>query len=319
MMNADRGFLALLRDRQGSLLPIAAIAMVLTTALVGGGIDMSRAYRVQNRLQSACDSAVLAGRRAVTTSGYGDPEKNQAGNYFDTNFNDSSQETSGTNFTSSSFDNGKTIEGAATTQLNLAVMRIFGFQKFSLKVACSASMGVGNSDVMMVLDTTGSMSSGLGSSTRIEALRTAMKNFYTTVKTATTGSNSRIRYGFVPFSSSVNVGKLLMDQDAGYLVDSHTIQSRVQEKKWVNSSKTESEFKNDITGDWVPYGSSYTTESNCKSGLTNTAWAKNGSAQTLPPNTITSNDDQIVTTQTTVQPYKMTNRMCKQNSSDNKW
>ena len=47
---AIRGFLNLLRDRGGNVLPMAAIGMLLTAALVGGGIDMSRAYRVNNRL-----------------------------------------------------------------------------------------------------------------------------------------------------------------------------------------------------------------------------------------------------------------------------
>lgn len=319
MNGAKLGFLALLRDVGGNVLPLAAIGMVLSAALVGGGIDMSRAYRVENRLQSACDSAVLAGRRAVGSSGYDNAAKTQASNYFSTNFDDATQETTTTAFTSTTPDNGQTVTGSASTELNLAVMKMFGFKKFGLSVSCSASMGVGNSDVMMVLDTTGSMDYALGSSNRISALRTAMKNFYTTVNTAVQGSNSRIRYGFVPFSSSVNVGRLLMAEDPDYIVGTYDVQSREQVKKWVSSTATEQEYKNDVSPTPVPYSSSYNSESNCKNNLSNGSWETNGPQQTFPPNTIVSNDDQVVTTQTTVQPYKRTYRLCLQNSGDNKW
>lgn len=318
---ASRGVLALLHDRRGNVLPLAAIGMLLSAAIVGGGIDMSRAYRVQNRLQSACDAAALAGRRAVTTTGFANlgPEQAQANSYFDANFDKSGLEASTATREFTSPDNGQTVAGTASAQLDLAVMKMFGFQKFTLSVNCSASMGVGNSDVVMVLDTTGSMSSTLGTGTRISALRTAMKNFYTTVKTATAASNSRIRYGFVPFSSSVNVGHLLMAEDASYIADSYEVQSREQVKKWVSSSTTESEYKNDVSGTPTPYSTAYSGKTSCENNLSNDNWQTNGPEQIFPPNTITSNDNQMVTTQTKVQPYTRTYRLCLKSSTDNKW
>jgi Flp pilus assembly protein TadG len=319
MTGAKHGFTGILRDTRGNVLPMAAFGMLLSAALVGGGVDISRAYQVENRLQSACDSAVLAGRRAVSTNGFDDRAKTQTKSYFDTNFNNASQGTTATIFSPSSDDNGKTVKAIASTKLNMVVMKIFGFQKFDLAVECQASMGVGNSDVMMVLDTTGSMSSGLGEGTRMSALQTAMKNFYTTVKTASNGTTSRIRYGFVPFSSSVNVGRLLVAESPNYIVDTYDVQSREQVKKWVSSSETESEYKNDVSGTPVPYSGSYSSESSCKNNLSNGNWETNGPLQTYPPNTLVNNDDQVVTTQTTVQPMKRTYRVCLKNSSDNKW
>jgi Flp pilus assembly protein TadG len=322
MMNgSDRGFLSLLRDRQGNVLPIAAVGMILTAALVGGGVDMSRAYRVENRLQSACDSAVLAGRRAVASSGYDTTAKAQAESYFATNFNDATQETATTTFASTTPDNGQTIAGVAKTQLNLAVMKIFGFQKFSLEANCSASMGVGNSDVVMVLDTTGSMGNSLGSGTRITALRTAMKNFYTTVKTATTGSNSRIRYGFVPFSSSVNVGRLLTDENPAYLVDTWDIQSREQVQKWDTPTYvTASEARNVTYGEQQLASSTDYSENNCKNGYTSTGtWDNNGNSTSTAPNTIVNNDGEQVSTWTTIQPQRQTIKICIKNTSNNRW
>lgn len=220
-----------LHDTAGNVLPIAAIAMLVATAVVGSAVDISRAYRVKNRLQSACDAAVLAGRRAVSTNGFDTTAQKAAASYFNVNFNDEDQETTGTTFTPSSADNGVTVSGTVNTTLSTLIMRLFGFGSFSLSATCASSMGMGNADVMMVLDTTGSMSWDLANddgvtTTRIEALREAMKNFYSTVATATSGTNARVRYGFVPFSSSVNVGKLIYGLDPDYLVDARQYQSR---------------------------------------------------------------------------------------------
>ncbi|OYX91055.1 MAG: hypothetical protein B7Y74_15310, partial [Novosphingobium sp. 35-62-5] len=217
------GFLSRLRtSTAGSVLPIAAVSVPVIIALIGGGLDINRVYKARNRLQSACDAATLAGRRAVTTGGYGNPEKAQAATYFNTNFVQGDLGAEDTTFVTSSPDNGNMIHGTATTKVQTAVMNMLGYEEIDVSVSCKATMGVGNSDITMVLDNTGSMAWELGDTgeTRLQALRTAMKNFYTTVSTATTGSNARIRYSFVPYSSSVNVGNLIYDLDPRYIVDS---------------------------------------------------------------------------------------------------
>lgn len=215
-------------DRSGNVLAIAAAGMLVLAALVGSGVEMSRGYRAQNRLQAACDSGVLAGRRAVSINGFDNAAKDKATAFFNTNFEPAAYDAHDVSFDASSPDEGNTVEGVATASVDSTLMRIFGFNQFDFTVNCTASMGVGNSDVVMVLDSTGSMGSKLSGSnqTRIQALRSAMKNFYNTLDLATRATNARIRYGFVPYSSSVNVGQLLMDLDPDYIVDSWTIQSR---------------------------------------------------------------------------------------------
>ena len=220
---------ALARCRSGNILPLSALAVFAVAALIGGAVDMSRGWRVQTRLQSACDAGVLAGRRAVTSNGLDANAQEQAENYFYANFNADYQGASDTTFTLTSADRGSTISGSATTALPPLMMQLFGFTGFELQSTCTASMEVGNSDIMMVLDTTGSMAWALagGTQTRMEALRASMKNFYDTVATAASGTNARIRYGFVPYSSSVNVGRLIYNRNPNYLVDSWTFQSRL--------------------------------------------------------------------------------------------
>ena len=231
----------LFRDTSGNVLPIAAVGMLVAVAIVGSAIDISRSYLVRSQMQAACDAGVLAGRRTVTTEGFDKTSKDAALAYFYTNLRTANLDSTTVPFVVTSPDDGQTVVGTATTVLNTLVMRVFGRNTFDIRVTCSSSMGVGNSDVMMVLDTTGSMNTALtGSQTRIQALRAAMKNFYGTIAAATASSNARVRYGFVPYSSSVNVGRLIMDRDRRYIVDKQIYQSRV----WEASYGTPGNFTN---------------------------------------------------------------------------
>ncbi|MEL0209796.1 MAG: pilus assembly protein TadG, partial [Novosphingobium sp.] len=109
--------------------------------------------------------------------------------------------------------------------------------------------------------------------TRIQALRASMKNFYDTVAAATSGTNARIRYGFVPYSSSVNVGRLILDRNPAYLVDNWTIQSRlpiyrtVQTQTGYGTPTTTTGTPTTTTptyGSWSNYNSTlYLTSSSC--------------------------------------------------------
>jgi hypothetical protein len=85
---------------------------------------------------------------------------------------------------------------------------------------------------MFVLDTTGSMSACADNEilecfsnplSKIAALRNATEDFYVTVEAARAQS-ARVRYGFVPYSSNINVGFLIPRR---FMANEHTFQSRV--------------------------------------------------------------------------------------------
>lgn len=286
---------ALPRDASGNILPLAAAGMLVAAAVVGSAIDFSREYKVQNQLQSACDAAVLAGRRTVTTNGFDTASQTVANNYFATNFDDSGQETTGTTFTANSTDGGQTVNGSASTTLNTLIMRLFGFNTFNVRAQCASSMGVGNADVMMVLDTTGSMDSTLsGSQTRIQALRAAMKNFYTTLATATGSSNARIRYGFVPYSSTVNVGNLLYTLNPTYLADSWNYQSR--QPIFVKSGNSSTSTNTVSTGNTTTTASSCSTSSSfSNSGTATVTYSTSGTSPNITSTTTTTQPQSKIT------------------------
>ncbi len=325
--------LCLLRERSGNIMPMAAIGMVALAGMVGGGVDVSRAYMVQNRLQNACDAGVLAGRRSVSDSGYDAAARAQATSFFDTNFDETNEGVSGTSFTHTTPDNGSTIEGVASTTVDTAVMQLFGFRTIPLSVSCSASMSVGNSDVMMILDTTGSMGWNLPGSfpsqTRLEALQDAMKNFYDTVATASAGSNARVRYGFVPYSSSVNVGSLIHDLNPSYLADNVTVQSRepqyieveVEEfSGWEDPVHTSGTSTGPISSSgWSDFSGRYRNRAQCNNNRpSNTLWANNGSTTTSTSETINGAGQRVMTT-TTVQPQQRTQYRCARKGRRNWW
>ncbi|MDT0508607.1 pilus assembly protein TadG-related protein [Novosphingobium sp. MMS21-SN21R] len=298
------------RSRAGSVLPLAAASVPVIVALIGGGLDMSRTYKARNRLQSACDAGTLAGRRAVTTNGYDQTARTQATTFFNTNFNQTDVGASGTTFATSSPDSGNLVNGTASTAVETVVMGLIGVETIDVSVDCSATMGVGNSDITMVLDTTGSMGWELSgtSTTRIDALRAAMKNFYTTVSAATQGSNARVRYSFVPYSSSVNVGRLINNLDPDYLVDEWPIQSRTPVYNTVNENvfvgwgnpvnSSQEDYSTPTNGtDTVYSNSSYKKKGDCEDDLpANGSWVNDGDPYRNPPSTtINGNGQQVVT------------------------
>ncbi len=317
---------SLLRDTGGNVLPMAAMSMVVMAALVGGGVDMSRAYKVQNRLQNACDSGVLAGRRAVTTNGFDSVAQAQANRFFTVNYDEQGQGTTSTTHLFAGDSQGNSIGGHASTQMPMLIMQLFGHGSMTVAVNCASTMGVGNSDVTMVLDVTGSMGSSLGSGTRLSALQTAMKNFYSTVATASQGTNARIRYSFVPFSTTVNVGRLLTNLNPDYLVNQTTIQSRVP----VFSTVTQTVFagwEDPVYTNTSSYGSSsnsstkqlnntqYSTSSACTAAMpAATAWANNGAASTSTSTTNNGDGQKVVTTRVD-QPQIMTTYLCQKSGS----
>lgn len=318
----QHGILRRLRDTSGNVMPMTAIGMIALAGLVGGGVDISRAYMVENRLQNACDAGTLAGRKAVTTNGYDSTARGQANDFFNTNFDEATEGSSDTSFRTSTPDRGSTIDGVATTVVDTAVMQLFGFDTIPLSVTCSASMAVGNSDVMFVLDVTGSMAWDISSSDRtdrIDALKGAMKNFYDTLFAASNGTNARVRYGFVPYSMTVNVGKLLYDLDPSYLADSVTIPSRQAQKfsGWgpeVYDSGTS--YDDYSTGSWdytdgVRYYNSYSCSQNQPS---DTSWYNQGNSNDYS-GTYTNNDGQRVRYKTETRRQRRTVYYCYQSSN----
>lgn len=227
----------LLRDRAGTTMGIALATIILLVSLVGSGTDMARAYMTKTSLQNACDAGVLAGRKAMATTGtYGTSETAKANKMFNFNFNPLATNAQNVTFSTASSGTGA-ISGTATTQMPTVIMGIFGFKSITLTVECSAELQMASADVMFVLDTTGSMrcqpsqsscSSDQGSLSKMAGLQAAIIDFYKTVAAAVVDkTNTRIRFGFVPYTATVNMGGIVAsgDMPTSYFADLQPFQT----------------------------------------------------------------------------------------------
>jgi Flp pilus assembly protein TadG len=214
----------LAKSRSGNTFVILAAAFVPMAAFVGAGFDMSRSYLVKSRLQTACDSGALAARRAMSGSGWGTASQAAADSYFDANFQSGRFGTTGLARSFTSVDS-EIVQGVASADVPTTIMKMFGNDVVKVDVNCQAIMNLPNTDVMFVLDTTGSMDqTNPGDPTsKIVALRNSVQNFHDTLEGAKS-SGVQVRYGYVPYSTNVNVGHLLKRD---WMVDDWTYQSRI--------------------------------------------------------------------------------------------
>jgi Flp pilus assembly protein TadG len=316
-----RGFLARLgRDRAGNTLALMAAGIIPLIAMVGGAVDMSRAYLASSRLQQACDAGVLAARKYLGSSVSVEnkiPAKvaDIGTRFFNLNYKDGEYATTGRSF-AMFLETDFAVTGEAAVQVPAVVMQMFGADDIPIEVTCKAELSIPNVDIMMALDVTGSMrltNSG-DSQSRIESLKQVIRNFHAKVE-GSKGAGTRTRYGFVPYASNVNVGHLLLDD---WMVNNWSYQSRELDKtnREVKTRTYTANWKH-VSGtltDWQTL-SSYPATARTTTTTTGGGTGDNGSTPTTtttttytcdgatPPDTLVTNDTQTGTsTQTVTDP-----------------
>ncbi|HVF92673.1 MAG TPA: hypothetical protein VM900_00010 [Sphingomonas sp.] len=140
------------------------------------------------------------------------------------------------------------VAGTASMAVPMTIMKMFGSPSQTITVSCEARYDVADSDIMFILDTTASMAcaaneasctpgttsysrpDGTGTSyyanekstSKIVGLRSAVLKFYDSLA-ANVDPSTHIRYGFLTYTSTVNVGFLL---PASAIVNNADYQSR---------------------------------------------------------------------------------------------
>ncbi|QLC24204.1 pilus assembly protein [Parasphingopyxis algicola] len=210
-------FLARLRrDSRGNTLAMAGAALVPIAGMIGSGLDMSRAYMAQAKMQNACDAAALGARREMSGTVFDADARTEGERFFDFNFPSTTMNAQNVTRTiSQSTTDSSTVEVRASADIPTSVMALFGKDFIPISVECDANQDYGNNDIMVVLDVTGSMNSSpsTGGSSKISRLRTGAIGLYRALAGAT---NTRTRYGFIPYSQSVNIGR---DLDLNWVRD----------------------------------------------------------------------------------------------------
>lgn len=217
-------------------------ALIPLAGMIGGGIDVARMYITKTRLQHACDAGALAGRKAMGGGQWsqenGKPNS-MARTFFAANYRDGSFGSTELDYEFS--ESAGKVKGDATALLPMTLTQVIGFKESTIAVTCEAEMRLPNTDVMFVLDNTGSMNeyAKTGDPQRkMEALKSSVKCFYEILArldttelcagdppSGGTSDEVQIRFGFVPYDMNVNVGRIL---PSNWFVDRWIYQSRVQ-------------------------------------------------------------------------------------------
>jgi len=206
-----RNFLrSLARDHAGSSLILFVFFFIPAMSFVGASIDFGRIYIAKTNVQSALDSATMAGiahdndNKALAV----------ARDYFDHNHNSTYTVTPSFSVISATSTVKRGITAEASIEVNTLFLQLMGMNTMRAKVVSLAREGKSkNVKILFVLDTTESMGSqdipdGSGSIfTRHSVLETLVTEIIDSSYDIV--GQQRLAIGFIPFTSTVNIGKKL--------------------------------------------------------------------------------------------------------------
>jgi Flp pilus assembly protein TadG len=211
-------FTRLMKDTRGNALILMGASLIPLVAAIGCGMDYARASMARSKLQQAVDAAALAGRRAMTADNI-ETAKPDAVAYLAFNFPAGIYGTTPMASAVTKPDIGE-VQVSATSTVPMTMMKIFGIAALPIKAVGNATQNFENIDIMLVLDTTGSMNDPINGVKKIDALRQAVDALYTQLAPAQQQlerQNLKMRYGILPYSTTVNVGFLLKEEDSSYV------------------------------------------------------------------------------------------------------
>lgn len=152
-----------LADVGGNLAIPFALSLIVIMGAAGAGLDLGRVRRVETKLQTALDAAVLAGAAKGASSAIA-----AASEVFDANISRPDAKSVSASFTQ---DGGGALTGTANATVETTFARVLGFKEFAVKVSSAAKGGVasGGRACIIVLDPTASQSLLVNSGANIDA------------------------------------------------------------------------------------------------------------------------------------------------------
>lgn len=189
------------RKRDGSVAVIFALSAVGIIGVTGLAVDFSRGSKAKSSLHAAADAAALAGARTVGTAAQ---REAAAKSVFESNMKgvDGIEGVTMTpkNIVQDGANYGYNVAASGTVPTTLG--KILGVQDVPVSAFSEAIGGIRTpTEVVMVLDTTYSMMGW-----KITTLKDAATKMVDELNSLASGPGT-IRYGIVPFSQYVNIGK----------------------------------------------------------------------------------------------------------------
>ena len=168
----------ILQSERGQALPYLALMFITIMVVVGFAVDIGLTFVEKARLQTAADAAALAGSQALGNTGICDPNaKDAAENYLQLNGFDTVNDTWSTNCSLDAFSKLTIFELSLSRPSDTAFMSLLGIRTITLGASATSQYATTMVDVMLSVDTTGSMNgpSGCtaGTDCKIDALKDA--------------------------------------------------------------------------------------------------------------------------------------------------
>ena len=213
-------FKRFLKDSGATVTQIFALAAVPIFLAAGAAIDTARITNEHSKFNAAVDSAVIAvaadDRAAVQgLSGQGLTNRMNlleglAAEYVAKNYNASGEITVDLSIT------GQEVKLDADINFPTTIMAITGVESVALEASSTVKKAMRPIELVMVMDTTGSMSSG----GKIEGAKTAAHNLLSTLYGGSLGTEPRsefIRTALVPFAAAVRLDTAAYDFDINWI------------------------------------------------------------------------------------------------------
>lgn len=184
-------------ENRGSVFPLFAFSIIPLIGASGLAVDATKAFMVKDQLQKSIDAAALAAGNASSEANM----QGDAQQFFDANFHfDSTLAAHQTvNVVVDSVED--TIMITAAADVPTSFMTVFGMDKISVSANTLVRRETRGMELVLVMDNTGSMSSG----GKLAAMQTAAKDLVDIVY----GNEETVEdlyVGVVPYVAYVNVG-----------------------------------------------------------------------------------------------------------------
>ena len=235
-------------DRSGNFAVIFALAAVPIILLAGGAVDFGRAYYVRSDLQNALDAAALAVASSAETSE--GALKSRLETMFTANYH-LAHVAAATTPTQTISNN--TIDATVSTSVPTTLLS-FIMPSIMITVKSQVIKKTSGIELVLALDTTGSMAQNNKMTELKTAAHDLIKNIFGTSDTATAAY-----VGIVPFTDTVNVGSF----NTSYVTDPSTYDwgkdSNGHALGWggcvmaPNSTHDRDDSFSSSNGKWLPY------------------------------------------------------------------
>jgi Flp pilus assembly protein TadG len=179
-------------DIRGAVAPLASLFIMVLAPLSGMAVDFIYAESAKRALQEAVDSALLAVAKANPKT-QGEIDR-LAARFLEANLDDRYAFKNVTIRVTRVEDGA--YRGGAAGDIDLFFSGLFGKRGMTANVDGSVRVSLNDLEVVLALDTTGSM---MGQ--KLASLKTAANGFVTTVM-----KGDNVRVGVVPFARYVNIG-----------------------------------------------------------------------------------------------------------------